>query len=59
MLNQAGQKLLHRVVPSEPAALLEALAPFRGWLVIAAGFCHRSRCALLTGEVKEMFGQKS
>lgn len=37
MLNQAGQKLLHREVPSVPAALLEALAPFRGWLVIAAG----------------------
>src|SRR5262245_30963617 len=36
VLNQAGEKLLHREVPSGPAALLAVLAPFREGLVIAA-----------------------
>jgi transposase len=36
ILDQAGKKVLHKEVPSEPAALLEALAPFRTGLVIAA-----------------------
>ena len=36
VLNQAGDKLFHQEVPSEPAALLEALAPYRQGLVIAA-----------------------
>jgi transposase len=36
VLSQAGDKLLHREVPSEPTALLEALAPYRQGLVIAA-----------------------
>jgi len=36
VLDQTGKKVLHKEVPSEPAALLEALAPFRQGLVIAA-----------------------
>ena len=36
ILDHAGTKVLHRDVPSEPAALLEALAPFRERLVLAA-----------------------
>jgi transposase len=36
VLDAAGKKVLHKEVPSEPAALLEALAPFRTGLVIAA-----------------------
>ncbi|MCI0684590.1 MAG: hypothetical protein L0Y71_20975 [Gemmataceae bacterium] len=36
VLDQAGKKVLHKDVPSEPAALLEALAPYRQGLVIAA-----------------------
>ena len=36
ILDAAGKKMLHKEVPSEPAALLEALAPFRAGLVIAA-----------------------
>jgi hypothetical protein len=29
VFNHTGQKLLHKEVPSDPAALLEALAPYR------------------------------
>ena len=36
VFNHAGQKLLHKEVPSEPGALLDALAPYRQELVIAA-----------------------
>src|SRR5262245_60072032 len=35
ILNQAGEKVLHHEVPAEPAALLQALAPFRSGLVVA------------------------
>jgi transposase len=36
ILDHAGAKVLHKEVPSDPAALLEALAPFREGLVLAA-----------------------
>jgi len=36
VLDQAGTTRLHKEIPAEPAALLEALAPFRDGLVIAA-----------------------
>ena len=37
ILDSAGQVLVHRNVPSTPAALLETVAPYRGDLVVAAG----------------------
>ncbi len=36
ILNAAGEVLLHRKVPSAPVAFLEAVAPFRDDLVVAA-----------------------
>ena len=36
VLDQAGTIRLHKEIPAEPAALLEALAPFRDNLVVAA-----------------------
>ena len=54
ILDHAGKKVLHKEVPSEAAALLEALAPFRQGLVIAAecmfawywlaDLCSRGHC---------------
>ena len=35
VFDHAGKKLLHQEVPSDPAALLEALAPYRAGLVVA------------------------
>src|SRR5262249_8772230 len=35
ILNQAGDKVLHQEVAAEPAALLQALAPYRAGLVVA------------------------
>ena len=39
IFNHAGQKMLHKEVPSDPAALLEALAPYRAGLVVACECC--------------------
>ena len=36
ILSQAGDKVLHREVPAEPAAFLDAVAPYRQGLVVAA-----------------------
>lgn len=36
ILSQAGDKVLHREVVAEPAAFLEAIAPYRAGLVVAA-----------------------
>jgi hypothetical protein len=36
ILDGAGQVLMHRNVPSTPAAFLEAVAPYREGLVVAA-----------------------
>jgi hypothetical protein len=36
ILNSAGQVVVHRNVKSTPAALLEAIAPYRDGLVVAA-----------------------
>ena len=36
ILSQAGDKVLHREVAAEPAAFLEAIAPYRDGLVVAA-----------------------
>jgi transposase len=35
LLNQAGDKVLHKEVAAEPAALFDALAPYRAGLVVA------------------------
>jgi transposase len=72
VFNQAGDKLLHKEVPSEPAALLEALAPFRADLVIAAecmfawywlaDLCAREKIAFVLGHalyMKAIHGGKS
>ncbi len=34
VLDHAGKKVLHKEVPSEPTALLDALAPYRQGLVV-------------------------
>jgi hypothetical protein len=64
VFDQAGDKLLHKEVPSEPAALLEALAPFRADLVIAAecmfawywlaDLCAREKIAFVLGHALYM-----
>jgi hypothetical protein len=35
VLDQAGTIVLHKELPAEPGAFLEAVAPFRGDLVVA------------------------
>jgi hypothetical protein len=35
ILDAAGQVLVHRNVPSTPAAFLEVIAPYRGDVVVA------------------------
>jgi hypothetical protein len=72
VFNHAGQKRLHQEVPSEPAALLAALAPYRADLVIAcecmfawywlADLCARERIAFVLGHAlyrKAIHGGKS
>lgn len=72
VLGHAGQKLLHKEVPSDPAALLEALAPYRADLVIAcecmfawywlADLCAREGIAFVLGHalyLKAIHGGKS
>jgi len=36
ILDSAGQELVHRNVPSTPAALLETVAPYRDDLIVVA-----------------------
>jgi len=36
ILDQAGERLLHRNMPATPEALLKAIAPYRGQIVLAA-----------------------
>src|SRR5215813_4755984 len=36
ILDQAGETLLHRNMPATPEALLKAIAPYRGQIVLAA-----------------------
>jgi transposase len=64
VFDHAGKKLLHKEVPSEPAALLEALAPYRQGLVIAAecmfawywlaDLCAREQIAFVLGHALYM-----
>jgi len=72
VFSHAGQKLLHKEVPSDPADLLEALAPYRAGLVIAcecmfawywlADWCAREGIAFVLGHalyLKAIHGGKS
>jgi transposase len=72
VFNHDGQKLLHREVPSDPVALLEALAPYRPGLVVAcecmfawywlADLCAREEIAFVLGHalyLKAIHGGKS
>jgi transposase len=72
VLDHAGKKVLHKEVPSEPAALLEALAPYRQGLVIAAecmfawywvaDLCAREQIAFVLGHalyMKSIHGAKA
>ena len=64
ILDAAGKKVLHKEVPSEPAALLEASAPFRTELVVAAecmfawywvaDLCAREQIAFVLGHALYM-----
>jgi hypothetical protein len=52
ILDQAGSVVLHREVPAEPAAFLDAIAPFRDGLVVACEclFCWYSLADLCQAE---------
>jgi len=72
VFDHAGKKLLHQEVPSDPAALLEALAPYRAGLVVAcecmfawywlADLCAREQITFVLGHalyMKAIHGGKS
>ena len=64
VLDANGKKMLHKEVPSEPAALLDALAPYRTNLVVAAecmfawywvaDLCAREQIAFVLGHALYM-----
>jgi transposase len=72
ILSQAGAKVLHREVPAEPVAFLDAVAPYRQDLVVAcecmfawywlADLCAREKVAFVLGHalyMKAIHGGKS
>jgi transposase len=72
ILDQGGQVVLHKEVAAEPAALLEAIAPFRDGLVVAceclfcwywlADLCAQEKIAFVLGHalyMKAIHGGKS
>jgi transposase len=72
ILDHAGQVVLHHEVPAEPAAFLEAIAPFRQGLVVAceclfcwywlADLCQQEQIAFVLGHalyMKAIHGGKS
>ena len=64
ILEQGGQVVLHKEVPAEPGALLEAIAPFRDGLVVAceclfcwywlADLCQAENIAFVLGHALYM-----
>jgi transposase len=72
ILDHGGKKVLHKEVPSEPAAFLEALAPYRSGLIVAAecmfawywvaDLCAREQIAFVLGHalyMKAIHGAKA
>ena len=72
VFDHAGKKLLHKEVPSDPGAFLDAIAPYRAGLVIAcecmfawywlADLCAREQIAFVLGHalyMKAIHGGKS
>jgi hypothetical protein len=72
ILDQSGRTVLHRDLPAEPAAFLEAIAPFRDGLVVAcaclccwywlADLCAQEKIAFVLGHalyMKAIHGGKS
>jgi transposase len=72
ILDQAGTIVLHKEVPAEPAAFLEAIAPYRDGLVVAceclfcwywlADLCQAENIAFVLGHalyMKAIHGGKS
>src|SRR5262245_27184251 len=72
ILSQAGDKLLHRELPAEPVAFLDAVAPYRQDLVVAAecmfawywlaDLCAQEKVAFVLGHalyMKAIHGGKS
>src|SRR5262249_43244960 len=72
ILDHAGQIVLHHEVPADPAAFLEAIAPYRDDLVVAceclfcwywlADLCHAENIAFVLGHalyMKAIHGGKS
>jgi transposase len=72
ILDHSGSIVLHKEVPCEPAAFLEAIAPFRDGLVVAceclfcwywlADLCHAENIAFVLGHalyMKAIHGGKS
>jgi transposase len=64
ILDQGGTVVLHKEVPAEPGAFLEAIAPFRAGLVVAceclfcwywlADLCHAEEIAFVLGHALYM-----
>jgi hypothetical protein len=64
ILDQGGSVVLHKEVPAEPAAFLDAIAPFRDGLVVAceclfcwywlADLCHAEKIAFVLGHALYM-----
>jgi transposase len=64
ILDQGGTVVLHKEVPAEPGAFLEAIAPFRAGLVVAceclfcwywlADLCHAEKIAFVLGHALYM-----